>query len=162
MYCWNNTFINIIITLYEHIVVDYYCCNLKTICFRFLSTQRTLGKLNYKVTIHKTDHNLLLISIVDIILLSILLLHYMNILLLIIIVVSIKETWPVDILTEYQYTDTKTSYFKNILFFTYSRVEWSLFLDTSYSWVPNRRVYSFIRHQRNMKKETDTKTDKSI
>ena len=31
-----------------------------------------------------------------------------------------------------------------------------------YSWVPNRRVYSFIRHQRNMKKETDTKTDKSI
>ena len=31
-----------------------------------------------------------------------------------------------------------------------------------YSWVPNRRVYSFIRLQRNMKKETDTKTDKSI
>ena len=31
-----------------------------------------------------------------------------------------------------------------------------------YSWVPNRRVYSFIWHQRNMKKETDTKTDKSI
>ena len=31
-----------------------------------------------------------------------------------------------------------------------------------YSWVPNRQVYSFIRHQRNMKKETDTKTDKSI
>ena len=31
-----------------------------------------------------------------------------------------------------------------------------------YSWVPNRRVYSFIWQQRNMKKETDTKTDKSI
>ena len=31
-----------------------------------------------------------------------------------------------------------------------------------YSWVPNRQVYSFIWHQRNMKKETDTKTDKSI
>ena len=93
MYCWNNTFINIIITLYEHNVVDYYCCNLKTICFRFLSTQRTLGKLNYKVTIHNTDHNLLLISIVDIILLSILLLHYMNILLLTIIFVFIKETY---------------------------------------------------------------------
>ena len=35
-------------------------------------------------------------------------------------------------------------------------------LLTKYSWVPNRRVYSFIWHQRNMKKETDTKTDKSI
>ena len=36
---------------------------------------------------------------------------------------------------------------------------WSFML---YSWVPNRRVYSFIWHPRNMKKETDTKTDKSI
>ena len=34
--------------------------------------------------------------------------------------------------------------------------------NISYSWVPNRRVYSFIWHQRNMKKKTDTKTDKSI
>ena len=34
--------------------------------------------------------------------------------------------------------------------------------EKTYSWVPNRRVYSFIWHQRNMKKETDTKTDKSI
>ena len=32
----------------------------------------------------------------------------------------------------------------------------------TYSWVPNRQVYSFIWHQRSMKKETDTKTDKSI
>ena len=31
-----------------------------------------------------------------------------------------------------------------------------------YSWVPNKRVYSFIWHQRNMKKETETKADKSI
>ena len=31
-----------------------------------------------------------------------------------------------------------------------------------YSWVPNKRLYLFIWHQRNMKKETDTKTDKSI
>ena len=31
-----------------------------------------------------------------------------------------------------------------------------------YSWVHNRRVYLFIWNQRNMKKETDTKTDKSI
>ena len=35
-------------------------------------------------------------------------------------------------------------------------------LYSTYSWVPNRRVYSFICHPRNMKKETDTKTDKSI
>ena len=33
---------------------------------------------------------------------------------------------------------------------------------STYSWVPNRRVYLFIWHPRNMKKETDTKTDKSI
>ena len=31
-----------------------------------------------------------------------------------------------------------------------------------YSWVHNRRVYSFIWHPRNMKKETDIKRDKSI
>ena len=34
--------------------------------------------------------------------------------------------------------------------------------EKMYSWVHNRRVYSFIWHQRNMKKETDTKRDKSI
>jgi hypothetical protein len=34
--------------------------------------------------------------------------------------------------------------------------------DYAYSWVHNRRVYSFIWHPRNMKKETDTKRDKSI
>ena len=38
-------------------------------------------------------------------------------------------------------------------------VKWT---QEKYSWVPNRRVYSFIWHQRNMKNKTDTKTDKSI
>ena len=35
-------------------------------------------------------------------------------------------------------------------------------MHTMYSWVHNRRVYSFIWPPRNMKKETDTKRDKSI
>ena len=42
------------------------------------------------------------------------------------------------------------------------RWPWNFFKICQYSFVPNRRVYSFIWHQRNMKKETDTKTDKSI
>ena len=41
-------------------------------------------------------------------------------------------------------------------------IENNMVILTNYSWVPNRRVYSFIWHQRNMKEETDTKTDKSI
>ena len=41
--------------------------------------------------------------------------------------------------------------------------EWpDCYFAKDYSWVHNRRVYSFIWHPRNMKKETDTKRDKSI
>ena len=39
---------------------------------------------------------------------------------------------------------------------------WKLLFSITCSWVPNRQVYLFIWHPRNMKKETDTKTDKSI
>ena len=48
-----------------------------------------------------------------------------------------------------------------VLFVEVSFFDYAMHI-VEYSWVPNRRVYSFIWHQRNMKKETDTKTDKSI
>ena len=61
---------------------------------------------------------------------------------------KIRAKWVDGISTSNEFKDNKflsASFYKIYILF-----------------VPNRRVYSFIWHQRNMKKETDTKTDKSI
>ena len=42
---------------------------------------------------------------------------------------------------------------RNFLLFDITKCRYFWFDTRGYSWVPNRRVYSFIWHQRNMKKE---------
>ena len=68
-----------------------------------------------------------------------------------------------DLIKTYKFIDLRYFSFLHVIFTIINeKKSMQHALIRAYSWVPNRRVYSFIWHQRNMKKETDTKTDKSI